>query len=519
MRRFNTTGTCFPDEHYMVDISEQVNIAEQMVMDNYYFCINKGRQYGKTTTLYALGNQLESHGFTVFSLSFEGMTESDFETTENLYASFVSQMGSEIRYRNVKNIDENGKNVLLPFRDCKELSKKELSDIIFDLCIDNPKVVVIIDEVDQASNYDSFIKFLGFLRDRYLNRKKEPTFLSVILAGVYDIKNLKLKIRPESEHQYNSPWNIAKIYNASMGLPESGIAQMLSEFKVDYQLDFNENEVANAIFGWTNGYPYLVSRICEFIQANNLSWTEEGVNIAVRDILKDRKDVLFSDITKKLNDFPKLRGKLETILYKGTRLNYNPDEENLQLGFMFDFLAEGEKGGVVVSNRMFETRIYNYLIERDNESDIYSRGAQDSNGFIVNGELDLKKILEKFSYHYNKIFNHDDELFIESQGRKMFLLYLRPIINGIGNYYIEAQTRDNTRTDIVIDYQGRQFVIELKIWHGEEYNRKGEIQLSEYLDHFGLSEGYMLSFCFNKNKETGLQKKEFGDKVLWEVVV
>lgn len=59
----------------------------------------------------------------------------------------------------------------------------------------------------------------------------------------------------------------------------------------------------------------------------------------------------------------------------------------------------------------------------------------------------------------------------------------------------------------------------LRYRHGEEYNHKGEIQLSEYLDHFGLSEGYMLSFCFNKNKETGLQRKEFGDKVLWEVVV
>ncbi len=519
MRRFNTTGTCFPDEHYMVDISEQVNIAEQMVIDNYYFCINKGRQYGKTTTLYALGNQLESHGYTVFSLSFEGLTDEDFATTEKLYATFAAQMSSASKYRLVKNIDDNAKQLLSQYYDCQSLSKQQLSDIVFELCVDNPKVVLIIDEVDQASNYESFIKFLGFLRDRYLNRRKEPTFQSVILAGVYNIKNLKLKIRPESEHQYNSPWNIAEPYSAKMGLPESGIAKMLSEFKADNNLDFDENEVANAIFGWTNGYPYLVSKICKFIVENNLPWNEEGVNLAVRDILKDREDVLFGDMIKKLSDFPKLKGTIEAILYNGQRINYNPDEPSLQLGFMFNFLAEGERGGVVVSNRMFETRIYNYLIECENLSAIYSSGSADSNDFAKRGEFDLKKILEKFSYHYNKIFNHDDEQFIESQGRKMFLLYLRPIINGIGNYYIEAQTRDNTRTDIVIDYQGRQFVIELKIWHGEEYNRKGEIQLSEYLDHFGLSEGYMLSFCFNKNKETGLQRKEFGDKVLWEVVV
>lgn len=64
--------------------------------------------------------------------------------------------------------------------------------------------------------YPEFIKFLGVLRDMFLKRDKIPTFQSVILAGVYDIKNLKLKIRPEEEHQYNSPWNIAAPFDTDM---------------------------------------------------------------------------------------------------------------------------------------------------------------------------------------------------------------------------------------------------------------------------------------------------------------
>ncbi len=518
MRRFNTTGTCFPTKHYMVDISEQVNIAEQMVMDNYYFCINKGRQYGKTTTLYALKKQLESHGYTVFSLSFEGLTDEDFASTEKLYATFATQMSSAVKYRLVNNIDDNAKKLLSEYNDCKSLTKQELSDIIFGLCVDNPKIVLIIDEVDQASNYESFIKFLGFLRDKYLNREETPTFKSVILAGVYNIKNLKLKIRPESEHQYNSPWNIAEPYSAEMGLPAAGIAKMLSEFKADYKLDFNENEVAKAIFSWTNGYPYLVSRICNYIQNNKLPWNADGVAETAKALIVEPDNTLLDDLTKKLDDFKQLKEIFKEILFNGSRITFNPREKYIHLAYMFGFI-ENQGGLVKIANRIFENTIYELFISEETTNRIYTNGSTDKTFVVRNGELDLRKILEKFSYHYNKIFNHDDEQFIESQGRKMFLLYLRPIINGIGNYYIEAQTRDNTRTDIVIDYQGRQFVIELKIWHGEEYNRKGEIQLSEYLDHFGLSEGYMLSFCFNKNKETGLQKKEFGDKVLWEVVV
>ena len=45
--------------------------------------------------------------------------------------------------------------------------------------------------------------------------------------------------------------------------------------------------------------------------------------------------------------------------------------------------------------------------------------------------------------------------FTERDGREQFLLYLKPIINGTGNYYIEAQTRNQTRTDIIVDYSGQ----------------------------------------------------------------
>ena len=55
---------------------------------------------------------------------------------------------------------------------------------------------------------------------------------------------------------------------------------------------------------------------------------------------------------------------------------------------------------------------------------------------------------------------------------------------------------------MIIDYLGRQYIIELKIWHGERYHADGEKQISQYLDYFGLTTGYMLSFNFNKTPRT-----------------
>ena len=121
--------------------------------------------------------------------------------------------------------------------------------------------------------------------------------------------------------------------------------------------------------------------------------------------------------------------------------------------------------------------------------------------------------------YFTDIYSGNDDRFVEKYGRKFFLLYLKPVINGVGNYYLEAQTRDAGRTDVVVDYMGEQFVVELKIWHGNEYNEQGEEQLAAYLDYFHLNRGYMLSFNFNKKKEIGVKEVVIGDKLLIEAVV
>ena len=131
----------------------------------------------------------------------------------------------------------------------------------------------------------------------------------------------------------------------------------------------------------------------------------------------------------------------------------------------------------------------------------------------------MKLILAKFVKHFDSIYGDSAEEFDEEEGRRRFLLYLRPIINGTGNYYIEAETRNARRMDVVVDYHGEQFIIELKVWRGNAYNERGEQQLSDYLDYFRLKKGYMLSYNFNKKKEIGVKEIHIGDRVLVEAVV
>ena len=72
---------------------------------------------------------------------------------------------------------------------------------------------------------------------------------------------------------------------------------------------------------------------------------------------------------------------------------------------------------------------------------------------------------------------------------------------------------------MIIDYLGHQYVIEMKIWRGDSYNKRGEQQLLEYLDAYHLDKGYMMSFCFNKNKHPGIHSVRIGHREIVEGIV
>lgn len=228
---------------------------------------------------------------------------------------------------------------------------------------------------------------------------------------------------------------------------------------------------------------------------------------------------LFDSMIKQLDLYKDLRNMIEEIIYQGKKIPYSLQTKPINLGMMFGFLKE-KNGDVVIANRIFEMVLLNmFIAEEAIGSMAFQYGERDRNQFTKGGRLNMVLVLEKFVERFHDIYSGNDDKFVEEHGRKFFLLYLKPIINGTGNYYLEAQIRDARRTDVIVDYLGEQFVVELKIWHGNEYNERGEEQLAGYLDYFHLKKGYMLSFNFNKKKEIGVKELRAGGKIIVEAVV
>jgi len=529
MKQFNTTAVCIPSKHYMVDLSERVKEIKKLVDDGKYFTINRARQYGKTTTLSAL-KQVLNIEYIVLSLDFQSVDNDVFENGATFSQAMARIIVDAYEFEDVP-IPEKTISALEELNDSDP--QKIKMDTLFRILKrwikqSEKSIILMIDEVDSATNNQVFLDFLAQLRDGYIGRDTDgvPAFQSVILAGVTDVKHLKSKIRPEDEHKENSPWNIATDFTIDMSLSETGIKGMLDEYEADHHTGMDTAAIAKSIREYTNGYPFLVSRICQLIDEDirktmNLpdAWTGRGIDEAVKLLLAEN-NTLFQSLTKNLNNYPELKSSIRSILMEGTKLTYNAQQDAIVQMEMYG-LIRNDHNTVRIANRIFETMLYNlFLSDEELKSNVFSReGELAKNIFIENGRLNMCLILERFIVTYTQICGPLKDRFKERDGREQFLLYLKPIINGTGNYYIEAQTRDQTRTDVIVDYLGQQYIIELKIWRGPRYNADGEKQIREYLDYWNLNTGYMLSFNFNKNKEQGVKRVLVGDKVLFEGTV
>ena len=115
-------------------------------------------------------------------------------------------------------------------------------------CKDAEKeIVLLIDEIDMVSDNQVFLDFLAQLRSGFLKRKMIPTWWSVILAGVTDVKHLKARIRPDEVRKENSPWNIAADFTMDMSLSETGIQGMLKEYEEDHHTGMDLEAIARQI--------------------------------------------------------------------------------------------------------------------------------------------------------------------------------------------------------------------------------------------------------------------------------
>ena len=164
-RTFNVNGVCYPDEHYMVNLESRLVEIRALVDRGKYFVINKGRQYGKTTILQALGDYV-CQEYVILSMDFQQMSSASFQDEYRFADAFINSIWRLIRCGS-KKTDGVAEESALALEKMLEEKKGNIDlpgmfDGLSRLCASAEKpVVLMIDEVDSASNNQVFLDFLS----------------------------------------------------------------------------------------------------------------------------------------------------------------------------------------------------------------------------------------------------------------------------------------------------------------------------------------------------------------------
>ena len=520
VKRFNVTGNCFKAEHYMADVSRKLRETLKMINEGEYFIINRPRQYGKTTTLYTLEDILEATGdYVVFNISFEGIGDLAFENEQRFAPVFFKLLAKTKRKTNPEqaawllSVSERVQNL------------EELGDGIVELVETvNKRVVVLIDEVDKSSNNQLFISFLAMLRNLYLNRGRLPTFHAVVLAGLHDVKSLKLKIRDGEEQKLNSPWNIAADFKVDMNLQPFEIKPMLDDYVAEKGVRMDTAAMAEDLFYYTSGYPFLVSKLCKILDEDILptkdaqEWTEKDLEWAVKKLVSET-NTNFESLVKNLDNNTSLYELVNNMLVEGIFEDYSIHDPLISMGLMFGIFKNGN--GLRIHNKIYEEIIYAYMASKTRmRNGVSMMEFNTSKHFkLANNALNMELALQKFQAFMHEQYSKQDRDFLERHGRLVFLSFMKPILNGHGYDFKEVQISEERRLDVTITFYQHKYVAELKIWRGPVAHEEGLKQLSDYLDRLKLTEGYLIIFDHKEVKTWHSEWIRYEDKKIFIVWV
>ncbi|KJJ85506.1 ATPase domain protein, prokaryote domain protein [Candidatus Omnitrophus magneticus] len=483
-RYFNTTGFCRPEKHYMLDPLKNQSIIFDLIEKEQYFTIHAPRQTGKTTLLHELAHRLNKEGnyisvvFSVESAGYRSITEetANFKIISSLYQACNLFIDKQFWPK----IPKLGQGVSLQ----DYLNKWTLSL--------KKHVVLLLDEIDSLYD-DVLVSVLRQLRNGFQGRPKQfPS--TIALVGLRDVREYKLKVRPdEASLGSGSPFNI-KAKSILLGTwTKEEITELYSQHTKDTGQIFSK-EIVDRIYELTGGQPWLVNAIANEIvfEILNENYTKK-ITLAIVEEAKEniikRRDTHLDSLIDKLKE-PKVN-KIVTAVINGDLMDFNTYNDNIL--YCRDLGIISETKPVKIANEIYREIIPRVLTDPFQDA----IGDEGKSVWYIkpNGKLDMDKLLKAFQEFYRE----NSEMWLEKFDYKeagphlLLKAYLQRVINGGGRINREMAVGTG-RTDLLIEFNGDKFVLELKLKRLPSAKQKGLDQISRYLETLGMTKGYLILF-------------------------
>jgi hypothetical protein len=319
---------------------------------------------------------------------------------------------------------------------------------------------------------------------------------SVALVGMRNIRDYKIRIRPNSESTGSaSPFNIVTEPFTLKNFTQEEIAQLYQQHTDETGQQFEPDAVA-LVFEQTQGQPWLVNAIVREVIEKQLQAdytipvTAAMVSEAIQTIILNRPAHIDS-LLERLKE-ERVRRIIEPMILGDGDL----DTESDDYSYAIDLGLIRELNGVIMpANPIYAEVIIRKLTSPAQKALLQPAYPYRMSRYLKDGRIDMDYLMRDFqqfwrenSAIWKKKFDYE-----EAAPQLVLMAFLQRVVNG-GGQIIREMGVGNGRIDLCLEYEGRKYPIELKIWRGKKTLQEGLEQTAGYMDTYGCSEGWLAIF-------------------------
>ena len=506
MRCFWTQGPVNAQEHYVVSRSDEIADFIKRVEEGKYIVLFAPRQTGKTTffqdalaAIVADAITEQTADYFPIQLNFDvykNTSVTDFYG--NLYHDICEEIENLFQRRG-----GTPPEALSRFLADTQLTNPHAMRRFFrhlDRLITPQKFVLIIDEFDgipQAALSD----FLHTLRHIYISGKPRCPH-SVGIIGVKSIAQLNYD-------RSISPFNIQDEFQLPNFTLEQ-VQELLGQYTAEVGQVFVP-EVIAAIHKQTAGQPVLVNRFAQILTEELDIPKTEPITTAhfskAHAQLLEEDNVNFTHLLTNIRKDPRFENLLMRIMARDEGVDFNLRSDIISELATYGVIARGADGMCEIVNPIYLyciLRAFKAVVNGLEDAYLHEDSREGFLDYLITGQIDMGALLDNFRDFIAragfKILQVPDTP-QESVGRHLLLAYLDQFVKIIGGFmHIEVQT-GRGRMDIIITHNQQKYIIETKIWRGENRYQAGKKQLAAYLRAEGVTEGYYIVFDHREDPE------------------
>ena len=509
MRRFGTEGRLYLEDNYVVPRAEETADFIARVKQGKYIVLFAPRQTGKTTFFRFALDKLTTEDLTYFpiQLNFE---EYEDDTPTDFYTRVYQDIRQEIEVV-LQRREEVPSETFTQFLDNVEINDHVSMRRFFEKLtsfLKNQKIVLIIDEFD-AIPRDAVKGFLRSLRRIYLSGKTRCPH-SVGIVGIKNIIQLNYD-------RSVSPFNIQQEFHLPNFTLEQ-VQELLGQYTDEVGQAFTP-EVITAIHKQTAGQPVLVNRLAQILTEElNIPKTEsitmEHFTTAHAQLLHARNTNI-QHLTTNIRRDQRFESMLMRIMANDDGVPFNLHNDIINELATYGVIKEGTDGMCEILNPIYLYCILQAFkpVVNGLEQEYF---PEDDDYLTPTGQIELAGLLDNFRDFIARagfrILQVPDTP-QESVGRHLLLAYIDEFVRRIGGVmHIEAQT-GRGRMDIILTHNNRKYIIETKIWRGDNRYQAGKQQLAAYLKSEGATEGYYVIFDHRKEAKPSVETETLAENL------